>query len=231
MKKIITLVITALFASLVFAVSYTNNTYQKLAEEYTAKAQRALDAGDYQLSEDYAAKAQENADLSEAYVKKMTEKGEADKYMVLAKNRIEYVKSIHGDANFPLAFQGASDYFVHATDAYGAEDYLTANSDAQQVLVILEAVKEVTPLPKFYIVRPWAESKDCFWNISGRPYVYNNPLLWENLYEANKAALPDPKNPNLILPGMKMEIPSLTGEYRDGVYSPDTSYDAYSANR
>jgi nucleoid-associated protein YgaU len=231
MKKLITLIITALVASLVFAVSYTDNTYQKLAQEYTAKAQKALDAGEYDLAEDYATKAQENAALSDAYVKKMTEKADADKNIALAKNRIEYVKSIRGDTNFPLAFQSAQNFFTQANDAYGKEDYVGASAAAQQVLTVLVAVKEITPLPKFYIVRPWAETKDCFWNISGRPYVYNNPLLWENLYQANKDELPQPNNPNLILPGMKMEIPSLTGEYRDGVYSPDTDYDAYSANR
>lgn len=231
MKKLITLIITALVASLVFAVSYTDNTYQKLAQEYTAKAQKALDAGEYDLAEDYATKAQENAALSDAYVKKMTEKADADKNIALAKNRIEYVKSIRGDTNFPLAFQSAQNFFTQANDAYGKEDYIGASAAAQQVLTVLVAVKEITPLPKFYIVRPWAETKDCFWNISGRPYVYNNPLLWENLYQANKDELPQPNNPNLILPGMKMEIPSLTGEYRDGVYSPDTDYDAYSANR
>ena len=231
MKKLITLIITALVASLVFAVSYTDNTYQKLAQEYTAKAQKALDAGEYDLAEDYATKAQENAALSDAYVKKMTEKADAVKNIALAKNRIEYVKSIRGDTNFPLAFQSAQNFFTQANDAYGKEDYVGASAAAQQVLTVLVAVKEITPLPKFYIVRPWAETKDCFWNISGRPYVYNNPLLWENLYQANKDELPQPNNPNLILPGMKMEIPSLTGEYRDGVYSPDTDYDAYSANR
>src|SRR5574344_560762 len=231
MKKVITLFVTVLTASLLFAVSYKNNTYQKLAEEYTTKAEKAMDAGEYALAEDYAQKAQENAALSEAYVKKMTEKAEADKSMSLAKNRIDYVKSIRGDVNYPIAYTGAQTLYTQASDAYASEDYVAANEAAKQVLDMLAQVHEITPLPKFYIVRPWADTKDCFWNISGRPYVYNNPLLWENLYEANKSALPQPNNPNLILPGMKMEIPSITGEYRDGVYSPDTSYDAYNVNR
>jgi nucleoid-associated protein YgaU len=231
MKKIITLIVTVLAASLLFAVSYKNNTYQKLAEEYTSKAEKAMDAGEYQLAEDYAQKAQENAALSEAYVKKMTEKAEADKALALAKNRLDYVKSIRADVNFPIAYNGAETLYKQATDAYDSEDYVAAKLAAEQVVTVLADVREVTPLPKFYIVRPWAETKDCFWNISGRPYVYNNPLLWENLYEANKSALPQPNNPNLILPGMKMEIPSITGEYRDGVYSPDTTYDAYNVNR
>ncbi|MBR0486533.1 MAG: hypothetical protein IJJ70_02355, partial [Treponema sp.] len=61
MKKLIALVCAIVSASLLFAVSYKNNTYQKLANEYTKKAQNALDAGDYVLAEEYAAKAEENA--------------------------------------------------------------------------------------------------------------------------------------------------------------------------
>ena len=94
-------------------------------------------------------------------------------------------------------------------------------------IVSLEGVAEVTPLPAEYIVRLWAETKDCYWNISGRPYVYNNPLLWENLYQANKSKMPKPEDPNLILPGMKMSIPRLTGEYRTGTYDPKKEYEAY----
>ena len=39
MKKIVSILFVALFTTLVFAVSYKNNTYQKLADEYTKKAQ------------------------------------------------------------------------------------------------------------------------------------------------------------------------------------------------
>ena len=117
-----------------------------------------------------------------------------------------------------------------ADDAYKAEDYTTAVAYAKQVVESLADIKEITPLPQYYVVRPWAETKDCYWNISGRPYVYNNPLLWENLYQANKSNMPNPNDPNLIMPGMKMEIPSITGEYREGVYSPAKKYDGYSAN-
>ena len=87
----------------------------------------------------------------------------------------------------------------------------------------------MTPLPQFYVVRPWAETKDCYWNISGRKYVYNNPLLWENLYNANKSKMPRPNDPNLILPGMKMEIPSISGELREGTYSPNKEYEPFNA--
>ena len=56
-------------------------------------------------------------------------------------------------------------------------------------------------------------------------------LMDEARYQKNKDAMPKPDDPNLILPGMKMEIPSLSGEFRDGVYSPSKSYDTYGLNR
>ena len=136
---------------------------------------------------------------------------------------------INADKNFPMAYTAAQKAYASADDAYKTEDYTTAAAYAKQVLEALADIKEITPLPQYYIVRPWEETKDCYWNISGRSYVYNNPLLWENLYQANKSNMPKPSDPNLIMPGMKMEIPSLTGEYREGVYSPSKKYDGYSA--
>ena len=214
MKKVLLTALTFVCASLMFAVSYKNNTYQKLANEYTKKAQNALDAGDYLLAEDYAKKAEENAALSEAYIKKMLAKSDAEAVMKQASAKLDYAKSINADRNFPMAFSAAQKSYASADDAFKAEDYTTAAAYARQVLDALADIKEITPLPQYYVVRPWAETKDCYWNISGRPYVYNNPLLWENLYQANKSNMPKPNDPNLILPGMKMEIPSITGEYR-----------------
>ncbi len=231
MKKVISLVALFLSVSLVFAVSYKNNTYQKKADEYTKKAQAALDAGDYVLAEDYAKKAEENAALSEAFIKKMLAKSDADSAMKAASQKLDYAKSINADRNFPMAFTAAQKAYATADDAYKTEDYVTASAYAKQVLDALADIKEITPLPQFYIVRPWEETKDCYWNISGRSYVYDNPLLWENLYQANKANMPKPNDPNLIMPGMKMEIPSITGEYREGVYNPSKKYDGYSASR
>ena len=218
-------------ASLVFAASYKNNTYQKMADEYTRKAQDALDAGEYVLAEEYAAKAEENARLSEEFVKKMLAKSECDAVMKQAAKKLEYAKSVNAERNFPMAYSSAQKAYASAQESYGAEDYPAATAFARQVLEALADIKEITPLPEFYVVRPWAETRDCYWNISGRPYVYDNPLLWENLYQANKSSMPRPNDPNLILPGMKMKIPSITGEYREGVYNPSKKYDPYSANR
>jgi hypothetical protein len=232
MKRILTIVAAlVLTGTLVFAASYTDNTYQKLADEYTKQAETAMNAGQYDLSVELAQKAAENAALSKGYIDMMLARKTADDEMLKAKNKLAWAESISADKNFPMAYSASKDKYASAQTSYGSEDYAAAADYAKQSVSALDGVHEVTPLPEYYIVRPWADTKDCFWNISGRPYIYNNPLLWENLYQANKSDIPHPDDPNLILPGMKMKIPSLTGETRDGVYDPSKDYDPYNAAR
>lgn len=45
---------------------------------------------------------------------------------------------------------------------------------------------------------------DCLWVIAKKKTVYNDPFEWPILYEANKDKI---KNPNLIYPGQKLNIP------------------------
>lgn len=227
MKKLCAAVAFLALAAVLSAASYTNNTYQKLADEYTKKAQTAFDAGQYDDAVEYSQKAEENAELSKSYIDMMLARRDAEDRMKLAQNKIAWAENIHADRNFPMAYTAAKEAYANAETAYGQEEFASAADYADQCLAALDGVAEVTPLPEFYIVRPWAQTKDCYWNISGRPYVYNNPLLWENLYQANKDSMPRPEDPNLILPGMKMKIPSLTGEYREGVYSSEKQYDPY----
>ncbi|MDR0456601.1 MAG: hypothetical protein LBH20_07985 [Treponema sp.] len=80
------------------------------------------------------------------------------------------------------------------------------------------------PLPATYTVRTWGVSSDCFWNIAGRPWVYGDPRQWRVLYNANKSKLPDPNNPNLIEPGIVLDIPSLKGEVRQGAWDGTKAY-------
>ena len=79
-------------------------------------------------------------------------------------------------------------------------------------------------LPAQYKVRPWQTSNDCFWNIAAKPGVYNDARKWKILYEANKSRMPDPDNPNLIKPGMILQIPAIKGETRGGLWDENISY-------
>jgi tetratricopeptide (TPR) repeat protein len=87
-----------------------------------------------------------------------------------------------------------------------------------------DPANEQTPLPARYVVRAWETSKDCFWNIAGRTWAYGNPYRWPVLYRANKKKLPDPNNPNVIEPGTVIDIPSLNGEKRSGLWDHGKTY-------
>lgn len=232
-KKIIACVVMLVCGALIFSASYINNTYQKLADQYSRQAEKAFDAGEYDKAIEYARLAEENAALSRAYIDKMARRQNAEQAMGLARARIEWARSINAERDFPIAFSAAVTAYDNAKAAFDIEDYETAVRYAQEAVASLEGVRELTPLPEYYVVRPWVDTSDCYWNISGRSYIYNNPLLWENLYqvEENQKNMPQPNNPDLIWPGMKMRIPSLTGEYRAGEYNPSKTYDPYSAER
>ena len=80
MKKSISILSFGLLANSIFAASYSykDNTYQRMADEYTKKAEAALDAGEYDLSVEYAQKAEENAALSKAFIESMLARQNAD---------------------------------------------------------------------------------------------------------------------------------------------------------
>jgi hypothetical protein len=83
---------------------------------------------------------------------------------------------------------------------------------------------DMTALPSQYTVRPWAITKDCLWNIAGRSWAYGDPTKWRLIYDANRARLPQPNNPNLSHPGMVLDIPSIQGETRQGMWDANRSY-------
>jgi nucleoid-associated protein YgaU len=72
-------------------------------------------------------------------------------------------------------------------------------------------------LPKYYTVQ-LKQMADTLSRIAALPEVYNDAGRWRVLYDANRNKFPVPNNPNLILPGMVLEIPSINGEYREGMY-------------
>ena len=230
-KLVLILVILLVTLGFVFGASYTNNEYQKKARELTALAQEAFDEGDYDKAIELTAQAEENAEKSQAYIQMMIAKADAEKQMTIAKNQQAWALRVRGDVNYPMAYSAGTKSLENGQIAFDKEDFVGASAYAIEAIQSFSSIEEVTPLPQFYIVRPWAETKDCYWNISGRSYVYNNPTLWENLYQANKSKMKDPANPDLIYPGMKVEIPSITGEYREGTYSPKAEYQTFNANR
>ena len=78
-KSILSVFILLSLVASVFSASYTNNPYQKLADEYNKKAEVAFDSGEYDLAVEYSILAEENSKLSEQYVNTMIAKADATK--------------------------------------------------------------------------------------------------------------------------------------------------------
>lgn len=224
-KLIVLLVMCTLVLFSAAAVSYTNNTYQKQAREYSRLAQEAFDSGEYDLAVEYAEMASEYTVLSEAYIRTMVARADAQKQLNQLKTQLAYAKSIGGDVNYPNYYNAASEGYNKALTAFDAAQYEDVLALTAEALETLKGIGEVTVLPKYYVVRTWKGDRDCFWNIAGRTYVFNNVWQWKKLYEANKDKLADPENPNIVEPGTILEIPSLNGEVRQGTYDPAKKYD------
>nr|MBP3282150.1 hypothetical protein [Treponema sp.] len=155
MKKIL-LTSAALVACLsLYAVSYKNNTYQKLADEYSQKAQDAIDAGEYELSIEYSKKVEENSALSKAYVQKMIARDEAVDVMKKASSRIEIAKRVGDKIDREVLYSAEKAYSSAASNfALDTEEgYKSASKDAQQVIDILAPIEGVMKIAEVEVAR------------------------------------------------------------------------------
>lgn len=218
----------ALFAAhTASAASYTDNTYQKLSQEYIKQAEQAKRAGDYETAIELSNKAKENAELSRQFIDMMRGRSGADEVMAQAKERMDWADENDVASRDPDAYSEAQDNYNNALAAYDEGNYDAAEEYGNRCLAALQDVKARPKLPEYYTVDTWKNAGDCFWNIAAKPFVYNNPYLWKHLYDANRDSLPEPDNPDLVLPKMKMRIPSINGEERDGVYDSELEYGTY----
>jgi len=124
----------------------------------------------------------------------------------------------YGDYDASAAFAEEAIRYAELSDEY------IARQTGITIGVPLPLADGTFPLPATYTIRAWSVSHDCFWNIAGRPWVYGNPRQWRVLYNANKAKLADPNNPNVIEPGIVLDIPSLKGEVRQGAWDGNKTY-------
>lgn len=57
---------------------------------------------------------------------------------------------------------------------------------------------------KVYTVGTWSQDRDCLWNISKKPDIYDNAWLWPRIWQGNRDQV---KDPDVIHPGQKLTIP------------------------
>lgn len=222
------------------AQSLLDNEFYNKAKDLVAQSEQALEAGDYDTAASLSAEADENLAKSDEYVATMMMFYRANGWLSQANDRIAYAKSIKADANYKDAYATAVTAAGEAKDALNAKEYEQSIDLSKSVLAALANIAPVvartpppptaepTPLPQYYTVKLVISRRDCFWRIAGFPFVYNDPLKWRLLYDANKTLLGNPNNPDLIEPGQRFIIPSASGENREGDYDPDVTYPTYS---
>ena len=232
MKKLLcTFMAFAFIATAIHAQSLTDNSYYVESVRLTEEATKAYDEGDYDKATELALLALENARRSDEYVAEIlamqeAEKQAADEAIMNAQERYDYAESIQAETRYPEAFSAATEELASAYTAFEESDYDEASMRAGYVLDKLAGISEelAVVFPASYTVKELTLNTDCLWRIAAMPFIYNDPMQWPLLYRANMSIMPDPKNPDLIEPGMVLTIPPLAGETRSGAYIEGVEY-------
>jgi hypothetical protein len=230
--------------------SVRNNRYFTESLRLSNLARLSYNTGDYDASTNYAEESIRYARLSDEYIALQLKIRETNNAIAAAKTRLDWAVSSGASAEFPGEYGEAQGHYDAAWAFRSAEEWDRAIDSANRVILLLANVHGPVPreppppppppepvpvqapapppekpaLPAQYTVRPWNLYKDCFWNIAGRPWVYGDPRQWRLLYDANRAKLPEPGNPDLIHPGLVLDIPSIRGEARQGLWLEGTEY-------
>lgn len=226
MKKII--IISILCASLaagVLAQSLQNNDYYKKSLEFEKLSEKAIEDGEYAQAQQYAIQSQEYAALSRQYIAEQQLLYRARSSLTAARSRMNLANQINLKNSNPVLYNDASKYFADANTMFNNKDYENSITNARKVVELLQGIDpKFVPrtddksggLAAYYTVKLNIARRDCLWRIAGFSFVYGDPTKWRLLYEANKDTFPQPDNPDLILPGMVLKIPSEKGEARSG---------------
>ena len=214
-----------------------NNRYFLESIRLANLAEQSFDEGDYDASAKYSEEAVRYAELSDEYVRVQLKMKETDDAIAAARRRMDYAASVNAARRFSEEYTRAQIAYAEARAFRASERWDDAIIAANRVLVALAYVSaeehqqpaapvqtDDKALPAQYTVRAWSVSKDCLWNIAGRPWVYNDPRKWKTLYEANKNKMPQPNNPDLIETGMILDIPAIKGEVRKGSWDANKTY-------
>jgi nucleoid-associated protein YgaU len=141
-----------------------------------------------------------------------------------AQGKYDWAVSKNAQNNFPELLAKGGAELDGAKSAFASENFADASAKASAALATLSDIAEFAPLPAIYVVRLIPARRDCLWRIAEYPFIYNNPLKWPVLYEANKKTFKDPSNPDLIFPNQVLKIPSIKGETRSGTWDPKKTY-------
>jgi nucleoid-associated protein YgaU len=196
--------------------SFLHNEFLLESARLIALAEESFAANRYDEAIRYAAEAERYSQLSDEYVSLQMKIKEANDTIATAEARMDRAKVTGAAKRYAETFEEAELVFTEAVDARTGEDWDKARDSALHVLALLETFPDEPVFPAQYVVKSWVTAKDCLWNIAAKPEIYGDPFQWRHIYNANRAQMPKLDDPNLIKPGMVLEIPSIRGEIRYG---------------
>ncbi len=226
MKKLILLTLMLTTASLLFSQSLKDNPDYRESLKYKQLAEAAIEEGEYKQAKEYAELSAEYARKSDEYVAFMLAKYRANSLLQRAVSLQSQVERSGRVKEDPAVFANAKALVTAAGEFYSNDDFTLSQENSRSAIAMLEETfggprvqtGSTSGLPASYLVRKIPGNEDCFWRIAGYDFIYDNAAGWRPLYEANRNKLPEPGNPDLILPGMVLDIPSRPGETRSGVW-------------
>ena len=227
MKRILfTALLVLLAAGLLSAQNLKDNPDYRESLRYRQLAETAIEDGEYRQAKEYAELSADYARKSDEYVAFMLAKYRANSLLQRAAALQGQVERSGRYKENPGVFTEAKNLVTAAGELYSNDDFTLSSENSRSAIAMLEETfggpriqtQTTGGLPAAYLVRKIPGAEDCFWRIAGYDFVYGNTSGWKPLYEANKSKMPQPGNPDLILPGMIMKIPSRPGETRSGVW-------------
>ena len=200
-----------------FVKSLLNNQFLLENFKLIGLAEKSLSDGQYDDSVKYAEEAIKYAQLSDDYVLQQMKIRDVNDAINAAQIVLDRARESGAPKNYTVIYNEAENSFNTAQEARSREEWDKSLEAANRVLTILSQIPDSPLFPAQYLVKNWIPMKDCLWNIAGKPQIYGDPFKWPIIYNANKSKLPKPDNPDLILPGMVLDIPSIKGESRAGI--------------
>jgi hypothetical protein len=205
-----------------FVKSLLNNQYMQENIKLIGLAEKSHSEGLYDDAIKYAQEAIRYSELSDDFISRQTKIKDVNDAIDAAQSRLDWAKGIGAPSKHAEMYGKAETSFNDSVDARSREEWDGALDSAKQVIAILANLPQEQPssspvLPAQYVVKTWESTKDCLWNIAGKAQIYGDPWQWRLIYNANKSKLPQPGNPDLIEPGLVLDIPNRKGETRSGV--------------
>lgn len=226
-KYLAVLILVVLAAVPVFSQSLQDNPDYRKSLELKNQSEQAFDEGDYDEARKLAEESRIYAEKSDAWIQMMLDRYKANSALRRVETELRSAAKVKADVNFPEAYASGKNLYDEAYKLFQNENYKLSYEKSLEALEVMSVIEYVRATPTApagtkvaeYTVRLIPENRDCLWNIAGYDFVYGDPWKWELLYEANKNIMPDPDNPRLILPGMILKIPSVSGEVRSGTWT------------